>query len=77
MVEHRAPWATTLARVLSVLGGPLVMVPLRLLVLGALAWRRRWLQLGAFLGAVVTSELCIGPLKARRRPAATARRRWR
>ena len=30
----------------------------------SLMWRRRWLQLGAFLGAVVTSELCIGPLKA-------------
>jgi membrane-associated phospholipid phosphatase len=64
VVDRRSPWATTLARVLSVLGGPLVMVPLRLLVLGALALRRRWLQLGAFLGAVVTSELCIGPLKA-------------
>jgi len=33
-------------------------------VLGALAWKRRWLQFGAFLGATVASELCIGPLKA-------------
>ena len=33
-------------------------------MIGALAWQRRWLQLGAFLGAIVTSELCIGPLKA-------------
>ena len=41
-----------------------VMIPLRLLVLGALAWRRRWLQLVAFASAVVASELCIGPLKA-------------
>jgi membrane-associated phospholipid phosphatase len=64
MAEHRTPWATTGARVLSVLGGPLVMVPMRLVVIGALAWRRRWLQVGALLGAVVTSELCIGPLKA-------------
>ena len=64
MRGHRTPWATALARLLSVLGGPLVMVPLRLLVIGALAWRRRWLQVGAFIGAVVTSELCIGPLKA-------------
>ena len=40
------------------------MVPLRLTVIAALAWRRRWLQLGAFVGATVTSELCIGPLKA-------------
>jgi undecaprenyl-diphosphatase len=60
----RTPWLTRAARTMSVLGGPLVMVPLRLTVITALAWRRRWLQLGAFLGATVTSELCIGPLKA-------------
>jgi undecaprenyl-diphosphatase len=64
MIDIRTAWLTRLARVVSVLGGPLVMVPLRLTVIGALAWRRRWLQLGAFVGAVVTSELCIGPLKA-------------
>jgi undecaprenyl-diphosphatase len=64
MIDLRTPWLTRLARAMSVLGGPLVMVPLRLMVIGALAWRRRWLQLGAFVGAVVTSELCIGPLKA-------------
>ena len=64
MTEIRTAWLTRIARILSVVGGPLVMVPLRLTVIGALAWRRRWLQLGAFVGAVVTSELCIGPLKA-------------
>ncbi len=64
MVEIRTPWLTRVAEVFSVLGGPVVMVPLRLAVIGALAWQRRWLQFGAFLGAVVTSELCIGPLKA-------------
>ena len=31
---------------------------------GGLLWHRRWLQFGAFVGAVITSELCIGPLKA-------------
>ena len=64
MVEIRTPWLTRVAEVFSVLGGPVVMVPLRLAVIGALAWQRRWLQFGAFLGAVVASELCIGPLKA-------------
>ncbi len=64
MVAIRAPWLTRVAEVFSVLGGPVVMVPLRLAVIGALAWQRRWLQFGAFLGAVITSELCIGPLKA-------------
>ena len=64
MVDVRSPWLTRVAKAMSVLGGPWVMVPLRLVVIGALAWTRRWLQLGAFVGAVVTSELCIGPLKA-------------
>lgn len=64
MAAIRAPWLTRVAEVMSFLGGPLVMVPLRLVVIGALAWRRRWLQLTAFVGATVTSELCIGPLKA-------------
>jgi undecaprenyl-diphosphatase len=64
MIDGRSPAVTRVARVLSVLGGPFVMVPLRLVVFGALAWARRWLQLAAFAAAVVTSELCIGPLKA-------------
>lgn len=64
MIDGRSPALTRVGRVLSVVGGPLVMVPLRLVVVGALAWRHRWLQLTAFAAAVVTSELCIGPLKA-------------
>ena len=64
MTAIRTPWLTRVARTMSVLGGPLVMAPLRLIVVGALAWKRRWLQFGAFLGATITSELCIGPLKA-------------
>ena len=64
MVEVRTDWLTDIAGVLSVLGGPYVMVPLRLLVTAGLALQRRWLQLGAWVGAIVTSELCIGPLKA-------------
>jgi membrane-associated phospholipid phosphatase len=64
IVDARTPWLTRVAKVMSVIGGPFVMVPLRLAVIGALAATRRWLQLAAFLGAVVTSELCIGPLKA-------------
>jgi len=64
MIDVRSPAVTRVGRFLSVLGGPWVMVPLRLAVIGALMWNRRWLQLAAFVGAVVTSELCIGPLKA-------------
>jgi membrane-associated phospholipid phosphatase len=64
MADVHRPWLTDLANVLNVLGEPLVMVPLRLGVLGALVWQRRWLAFAAFAAATVTSELFIGPLKA-------------
>lgn len=64
MVDIRTPALTAVGRFMSVVGGAWVMVPLRLCVFAGLAWGRRWLQLAAFAGAVVTSELCIGPLKA-------------
>lgn len=63
IVERRTDTWVDVAKVVSFLGAPLVMVPLRLLVTFGLLWHRRWLQLGAWLGAIVTSELCIGPLK--------------
>ena len=64
MVSGRTPWLTRLAKYVSDVGSVKVTLPLRLIVSAALAWHRRWLQLTAFLGAVLTSELCIGPLKA-------------
>jgi undecaprenyl-diphosphatase len=60
---HRAPWLTRTAKVLSTIGSPVVTLPLRIIVIVSLALYRRWLQLAAFIGAVITSELCIGPLK--------------
>jgi membrane-associated phospholipid phosphatase len=64
MVDARTPWLIRVTKWVSSIGAVRVTLPLRLLVSAALAWHRRWLQLGAFLGAVLTSELCIGPLKA-------------
>ena len=64
MISVRTPWLTRLAKRVSSIGSVTVTLPLRLLVSAILAWHRRWLQLGAFVGAVITSELCIGPLKA-------------
>jgi membrane-associated phospholipid phosphatase len=64
MRDMRSPWLTRAAEGMSFLGGPLVTVPLRVTVVLALAWRRRWLQLAAFVAVTVSSELCIGPLKA-------------
>ncbi len=64
MVDLRTPWLTRLTKNVSTIGSVKVTLPLRLLVSAALIWHRRWLQFGAFVGAVITSELCIGPLKA-------------
>ena len=64
MTSVRTGWITRVAGWLSVIGGPLVMVPVRLGVVAWLALRRRWLHLGAFVATIVSSELCIGPLKA-------------
>jgi membrane-associated phospholipid phosphatase len=64
MVSVRTPWLTRVAKWISAVASVTVTLPLRLLVSAVLAWRRRWLQLGAFVGAVITSELCIGPVKA-------------
>jgi membrane-associated phospholipid phosphatase len=64
MVDLRTPWLTRLAKDVSTIGSVKVTMPLRILVSAALIWHRRWLQFGAFVGAVITSELCIGPLKA-------------
>ena len=57
------PWLTSVARFLSRVGGPFVTLPLRITVVTVLALQRRWLQLGAFIGATLCAELCIGPLK--------------
>jgi undecaprenyl-diphosphatase len=64
MVDAETPWLTTLARFISRLGGPYVTFPLRVIVVAVLSIQRRWLQLGAFVGATVSAELCIGPLKS-------------
>lgn len=64
MISWRTEWLVRVAMAASDVGSVMVTLPLRLVVAGALAWQRRWLQLGAFVGAVVTSELCVGPLKA-------------
>jgi undecaprenyl-diphosphatase len=64
MVAARTSWLTRVAKAVSTVGSLWVTLPLRLVVSAVLAWHRRWLQLGAFLGAVITSELCIGPVKS-------------
>jgi undecaprenyl-diphosphatase len=55
--------ATAVAIALSWLGGAAVNWPLRAAALLLLAWRRHWLRAAAFVLAVLTSELFIGPVK--------------
>lgn len=60
-----------LAKVLAFIGGVWFNWPLRIAAMVFLAVKRRWLQLGAFALAIVTSEVLLGVLKeayARPRP---------
>ena len=71
MVRIRLTPLVWLCEALSLAGGVWVNWPLRVIAVVALLRRRRLLQCGAFVLAVVTSELLIGTLKvlyARPRP---------
>jgi membrane-associated phospholipid phosphatase len=61
--EVRSDPAARFLEWVTVLGSAAVSWTLRAATAVALLLRRRFLQLGAFAGAVITSELCIGPLK--------------
>ena len=52
-----------LAKAMAFMGGVWVNWPLRVLALVVLVVRRRWLQLTAFVLAIVCSELLIGSMK--------------
>jgi membrane-associated phospholipid phosphatase len=64
MVDHQWPAVVKGAEALSLIGSAIVTWPVRIIAIIALAGSRRWLQLSAFVAAVVTSELLTGPLKA-------------
>ncbi|MGP8207503.1 MAG: phosphatase PAP2 family protein [Acidimicrobiales bacterium] len=63
MISGRAQPLTVIAKVFNVLGLVYVTLPVRIALGGFLALRRRWWHLAAFAGAVIMSELLIGPLK--------------
>lgn len=62
--SNRYPVLLDIAHVLDEVGATRVTFPVRLVAVVILLARRRWLQLSAFVTAVVLSELAIGPLKA-------------
>jgi membrane-associated phospholipid phosphatase len=63
MISGRAPPLTAIAKVFNVLGLVYVTLPVRIVLAGYLAARRRWWHLAAFAAAIVLSEVLIGPLK--------------
>ena len=63
MISGRAPPLTAIAKVFNVLGLVYVTLPVRILLAGFLALRRRWWHLAAFASAIVLSEVLIGSLK--------------
>ena len=74
MVSGRASPLTVIAKAFNVLGLVYVTLPVRIVLAGFLAVRRRWWHLGAFAAAIVLSEVLIGSLKGiydRTRPPAS------
>ena len=63
MISGRTPPLTAIARVFNVLGLVYVTLPVRIVLAGFLAVRRRWWHLAAFAAAIVLSEVLIGSLK--------------
>ena len=63
MESARVAPLTWLCQALSIIGSAWVTWPLRALAVVLLSVRRRWLQTAAFVLAVVSSEVLIGPLK--------------
>jgi undecaprenyl-diphosphatase len=63
MVANRSAPVTVIAKVFNVLGLVYVTLPVRIVLAGYLALRRRWWHFAAFVAAIVLSEALIGTLK--------------
>ena len=63
MVSGRSAPVTAIAKFFNLLGLVYVTLPVRIVIAGWLALRRRWWHLAAFVSAVVLSEILIGGLK--------------
>ncbi|MGH9120307.1 MAG: hypothetical protein ACRD0A_21290 [Acidimicrobiales bacterium] len=64
MLALRSEAGVEVARLVSPFGNAYLLWPLRFVAGAILAWRRQWLQLSAFVLAVFSSELFIGPLRS-------------
>jgi len=63
MIAVRSGFLTAIAKGFNFLGLVYVTLPVRILVAGFLAVRRRWWHFAAFVSAIVLSEISIGTLK--------------
>src|SRR5438034_7565795 len=63
MISNRSGPVTACAKFLNVLGLVYVTLPVRIVIAGFLALRRRWWHLAAFVVAIALSEALIGTLK--------------
>jgi len=63
IVQVRGSFLTTIFKLFDVTGSGIVTIPLRLVLLGVLLWRRRWGATAAFALAWLTSEIGVGVLK--------------
>jgi membrane-associated phospholipid phosphatase len=63
MISNRSGPVTAFAKFLNVLGLVYVTLPVRIVIAGFLALRRRWWHLTAFAVAIAMSEILIGTLK--------------
>ena len=64
MVSIRTSWLTAVAKFFNLLGLVYLTLPIRLVIAGLLALRRRWWHFAAFVSAMVLSEISVGTLKA-------------
>jgi membrane-associated phospholipid phosphatase len=64
MVWGRLGPVTLIAKTFNILGLVYVTAPVRIAIAGYLGLRRQWWHLASFAGAVILSEILIGPLKA-------------
>jgi membrane-associated phospholipid phosphatase len=64
MIAIRSRPLTLVARFFNFLGLVYVTLPVRIVIAGFLAWRRRWWHMAMFVSAVLVSEACIAPIKA-------------
>ncbi len=60
-----------LAKFLDIVGGAFIVTPVIFVVMGYLAWRKRWEAFTVWVSAIVVSQMLVGPVKllyARPRP---------